>query len=50
MDVEQFSWAAIPDNQEQIIRYTALHRINLVYQQESALNVINLSLGTLITK
>lgn len=32
MDVEQISWAAIPDNQEQIIRYAALHRINVVYQ------------------
>lgn len=32
MDVEQISWAAIPDNQEQIIRYAALHRINVVYE------------------
>lgn len=31
MDVEQISWVAIPDNQEQIIRYAALHRINVVY-------------------
>lgn len=32
MDVEQISWAAIPDNQEQIIRYAVLHRINVVYK------------------
>lgn len=32
MDVEQISWAAIPDNQEQIIRYAVLHRINVVYE------------------